>query len=59
MNGSEKLKMGQTTSRLPSEAREFVKFLKNLDEKQQIGLDMTIGGLQLLLEKQKSGSKSR
>lgn len=59
MKGGGKVEREQTTIRLPAEAKEFVKFLKTLDEKQQIGLSMTVEGLQLLAEKQKSGSKNR
>ena len=45
----------QTTIRLPDDAIEFVKLLKGLDEKRQIGLYLTIEGLQLLAESKKSG----
>ena len=53
--GGMKMKKEQTTIRLPDEVKEFVKFLKSLDEKQQMGLHLTIEGLQLLAEKEKSG----
>lgn len=49
----------QEIIRLPAEAREFIKFLKSLDEKEQIGLNLTIEGLRLLAEKQKKRLKNR
>ncbi len=39
--------------RLPDKAKIFIKFLKNLNEKEQIGLNLTIEGLRLLAGKQK------
>ena len=35
------------------ETEEFIQFLKSLDEKQQIGVNLTIEGLKLLAGKQK------
>ena len=49
----------QTTICLPMEARSFIRFVKTLNEKQQIGLNITLEGLNLLSEKQKSGRKNR
>lgn len=43
----------QTTIRLFAELKEFIQFLKSLDEKQQIGVNLTIEGLRLFTEKQK------
>lgn len=41
------------------QTKEFIEFLKSLDEKQQIGLHLTIEGLQILLKKQKKRYKNR
>ncbi len=37
----------------PDERKEFIKILKNLDEKKQIGLNLMLEGLKILSEKQK------
>lgn len=42
-----------------TETIDFIKLLKCLNEKQQIGLNLTIEGLRLLAEKTKSGFRNR
>lgn len=37
----------------------FIKIIKSLDEKQQIGLNLTLEGLNFLLNKTKSGNNNR
>ncbi len=44
--------------RLLDEAKIFIRFLKNLNEKEQIGLNLTIEGLRLLAGKQKKAAKT-
>jgi hypothetical protein len=39
--------------------KEFIKYLKSLDEKQQIGLHLTIEGLKVLSEQQKKRHENR
>lgn len=39
--------------------KEFIKYLKSLDEKQQIGLNLTIEGLKVLSEQQKKRHENR
>jgi len=41
------------------QTKEFIEFLKSLDEKQQIGLHLTIEGLQVLSKKQKKRYENR
>ena len=41
------------------QTKEFIRFLKGLDEKQQMGLHLTIEGLQVLFEKQKKRHENR
>lgn len=38
---------------LADEAKKFIQILKSLDEKQQIGVNLTIEGLKLLAGKEK------
>lgn len=37
------------------ETREFIKFIKELNEKEQIGLNIMLEGLNILSENKKSG----
>lgn len=50
----------QTTIRLPvDEVKGFIKYIKGLNEEQQAGLCLTLEGLRILADKQKSGIKNR
>lgn len=39
--------------------KEFIRFLKSIDEKRQIGLHLTIEGLKVLSEQQKKRHENR
>lgn len=45
------MEIGHTTMNPPAEVREFIKFIKDLDEEQQAGLCLTLEGLRIFSDK--------
>ena len=50
---------GESVTEERENTKEFIRFLKSIDEKRQIGLHLTIEGLKVLSEQQKKRHENR